>query len=188
MITRDKALTIVQENIKNPNLVKHCLAVEAVMRSLAKHFNQDEEVWGLVGLLHDADWELTRNSPELHTKKTIELLKTYGENDPEITQAILAHNSENTGAEPPQSQLDSALYCCDELTGLVVAVALVTPTKKLQDVTVDSVLKKFKAKSFAAGANREQISLCQEKLGIELKDFVTICLEAMKENSSSLNL
>ncbi len=188
MITREKALEILHTNMQNQNLRRHCYAVEAVMRALARKFGEDEEKWGLVGLLHDSDYEKTKENPEKHTLLAVEWLKETGEKDPEIISAILSHNFEHTGKNQPKNNLEWSLYCCDELTGFIVAVALVMPDKKLSSVSVESVLKKFPQKAFAAGVKREQIKMCEEKLGISLEEFVKISLTAMQGISEELGL
>lgn len=174
--------------MKNQNLRRHCYAVEAVMQALAKKLDGDKEKWGLVGLIHDSDYEETKDNPEKHTLLAVEWLKEAGETDPEIISAVLSHNYGHTGQNPPKNNLEWALYCCDELTGFIVAVALVHPNKKLSEVSVDSVLKKMPDKSFAAAVKREQIKMCEEKLGISLKEFVKICLEAMQGINKELGL
>ncbi len=188
MLTREKYLELVNRHIKNKNLVKHCLAVEAAMRELAKYFNANENKWAALGLIHDADWEKTMNEPSKHTQLTVEWLKQAGENDQEIIEGVLAHNYKHNGYRQPASKMEWALYTCDELTGLIVATALVRPDKKLASVTVESVLKKFPAKAFAAAVDREQIRLCEEKLGIALFEFVDIVLSAMKKVATELGL
>lgn len=188
MISREKALELLEKHIKNKNLIRHGLAAEAAMRGLARHFNEAEEKWGLVGLLHDGDWEETTKDPSQHTKKMVEWLKHEGETDKEILNAILSHNFTHTGENAPKANMEWSLYCCDDLTGFVVAVALVMPDKKLSSVTVDSVLKKFPAKAFAANVNRDQIFLCEKKLGIPLSQFVGIVLKAMQDLSKELGL
>lgn len=188
MISRDKAIKILNTHLKNKNLFRHCLAVEAAMKSLAKYFREDEERWGLVGLLHDGDWEETKDNPHLHTLMMVEWLKNAGENDQEIIEAILSHNYSHTKSNPPKNKMEWALYTADELTGLIVAIALVMPDKKLKSVSVESVLKKFPSKSFAAGVNREQIKLCQEKLDIELPQFIEIVLSGMKNIAQEIGL
>ncbi len=188
MITRQQAWELLDAHMKNKNLIRHCLSVEAVMRALAKHFGEDEEVYGIVGLLHDGDYEEVKDKPELHTIKMSEWLKEVGETDERILSAIASHNFAHTGQNPPKNNLEWSLFCCDELTGLIVAVALVRPDKKLLSVTTDSVMKKYKTKSFAAGAKREQIAMCEEKLGIKKEDFITKALKAMQEISQELGL
>ena len=187
-ITRETALQIINQNISNKNLIKHALAVEAAMKALAKHFKQDENLWSMVGLLHDADWEKTKDDYQAHGKTTVEWLKKTGENNSQLLNAILSHNFTNNGAGEPQSQLDWSIYCCDELTGFIIAVALILPNKKLNDVTIEAVIKKFPSKSFAAGVKREQIKMCEEKLGIKLEEFIKIVLTSMQEIAPTLGL
>lgn len=188
MITRDQAWKLLTEKMQNRNLRRHCLAVEAVMRALAKHFEASAQKWGIVGLLHDGDYELSKDTPAKHTLLMHAWLTEMGETDQEILSAILSHNFVHTGQNQPANYLEWSLYCSDELTGLIVAVALVMPDKKLSSVTVEAVLKKFPQKSFAAGARREQIALCQEKLGIELEDFIALSLSAMQQIASQIGL
>lgn len=193
MITRDKALSILDGHVKNKNLTKHCLAVEAGMRGLYRYLNKnhnqvEEDKWALVGLMHDADWEETRGNFDLHTRKTVEWLKQAGETDEAVFRAILAHNFNHNKELPPQSLMEWSLYICDELTGLIVAVALILPDKKLVSVTIDNVLKRFPQKKFAAGVHREQIQLCKEKLGIPLEKFTEIILTSMQSIASNLGL
>lgn len=194
MISREKALEILQQNMQNQNLRRHCYAVEAVMTAIAETLNEqrrennDVQKWALVGLLHDADYEKTKEKPEEHTLLVYRWLEEAGETDKEVLEAILSHNFEHTGKNQPKNNLEWALYCCDELTGFIVAVALVMPDKKLSAVSVESVLKKFSQKAFAAAVKREQIAMCQEKLGIPLPEFVKIALEAMQGISGELGL
>jgi len=188
MMTREQALKILHQNMKNENLRRHCYAVEAVMKALAKKLGGDEEKWGIVGLLHDGDYEKTKDTPEKHTLLMYQWLKDAGETDEEILNAILTHNYVHTGKNKPATKMEWALYCCDELTGLIVATALVMPDKKLESVRVKSVLKKMKDKAFAAAVDREQIKMSKEKLDIPLEEFVKIALEAMQDISKDLGL
>ena len=188
MITRIKALEIINDKLTTKNLVSHCLATEATMRALAKHFGEDPDAWGLAGLMHDADWDETRNNIHKHTHDTVKWLKEAGETDESVLRAILSHNYAHNGQNPPVNNMEWSLYCCDELTGFIVAVALIRPEKKLELVEVKSILKRFPQKAFAAGVHREQIELCEEKLGIKLEDFVTLTLNAMKEIAPSIGL
>ena len=158
------------------------------MRGLAKHFYQDEDLWGVIGLLHDADWELTEPTPDQHTRKTVEWVKEAGEDNEKIMRTILAHNHKLNKEPEPNNTIEWALYTCDELTGLIVATTLVRPDKKLSSVEVSSVMKKFNTKSFAAPVDREQIKLCEEKLGIKLEDFIGIILKSMQEIAPTLGL
>lgn len=174
--------------MENQNLRRHCYAVEAVMKALAKKLNGDEEKWSIVGLLHDGDYEKTKDKPKEHTLLMHQWLKDTGETDEEILNAILSHNAEVTGKNKPDTKMEWALYCCDELTGLIVATALMMPDKKLDTVRVKSVLKKMKDKAFAAAIDREQIKMCEEKLDIPLEEFIKTALTAMQGISKELGL
>lgn len=181
---RDEALELLQKNIKTPNLLKHCLAVEAVMRALARHLGEDEEKWGLAGLLHDIDYEETKNHPERHSLVGGEMLERAGV-DPEIVYAVKAHNEIH--GLPREDRLSQALYATDPLTGLIVAAALIRPEKKLAPVDVPFLFNRYHEKSFARGAKREQIAACQD-LGLSLEEFLRIGLEAMKGIAQELGL
>lgn len=183
-----KAKDLLHEKMLNQNLRRHCYAVEAVMRALARYFKEDEELWGIAGLLHDADYEMTKNDTSKHVITVVSWLKDANV-DEKIIQAVHAHGWKFVESCPePQNQMDWSLYCCDELTGLIVAVALVRPDKKLSSVTVESVMNKWKVKAFAAGVNRNQIAMCEEKLDIKLEEFIRIALTAMQGISSDLGL
>lgn len=179
---RSEALELLKKNLKHKNLVKHCLAVEACMRKLAERFNEDPEKWALAGLLHDIDYEKTVAEPEKHGLLAMEILKDKIK-DEDILHAIRAH----AYREDPKSKMAWALYAADPLTGLIVAAALMHPSKKLEGVDVEFLKRRFKEKRFAAGANREQIKKC-ENLGISLEEFMSICLQAMQEISEELGL
>jgi uncharacterized protein len=184
---REKILAIIKSKAAGENIVKHMLAMEAFMRALAKRLGGDEETWAIAGLVHDLDYngEIT---PQEHGLKVGEILTKEGVSLPDdILQAVAAHNWHNNGVEPKEA-MDWALFCGDSLTGLVVACALVMPDKKLSSVTVESILKKFSVKRFAAGTRREDIKMCQEKLSISLEEFVKICLSAMQGISQALGL
>jgi len=183
-MTRKEALSSVRANIENENTVKHMLATEAIMRGLARRFGESEEEWGLAGLLHDIDLELTEGNMKQHSRLGADLARDMGASDA-VSHAILTHNQ--THGIPIQTKMDRALYCTDPLTGLITAAALVRPEKKLEPVEAKSVLKRFKEKSFAAGANREQIASCIE-LGLSLEEFVDLGLKAMKGIAASLGL
>ena len=187
-MTKEAALELLHSKMQSQNLRKHCYAVAAVMKALAKHFGEDESKWEVVGILHDGDYEETKLAPEKHTVLMAEWLKEEGEKDKEIIDAILSHNFSHTGQNPPKNKLEWSLFCCDELTGFIVAVTLVRPEKKLSKVTVENILSKWDSKSFAAGVKREQIEMCEEKLGIKLTDFIVIALKAMQENHDILGL
>ena len=181
---RQEALESVEANVENQNLIKHMLATEAIMRALARRFGEDEDKWGLAGLLHDIDVELTEGDMNAHSRLGADLVREMGVSE-EIAHAILCHNEAH--GIPTETLLDKALFCADPLTGLITAGALVMPDKKLASLKPKSVRKRFKEKSFAAGANREQIAKCRE-LGIELDDFIELGVTAMQEVASSLGL
>jgi len=181
---REGALDSIRDNVENVNLIKHMLATETIMRALAKHFDEDEEEWGLTGLLHDIDVELTDGDMSSHSRLGADLARELGASEP-MAHAILAHN-ERHGASL-ETKLDKALFCTDPLTGLLVAAALVRPDKKLAGLEVDSIKKRFKEKSFAAGASREQIARCVD-IGLELDEFIGLSLEAMKGIAADLGL
>jgi len=181
---REEALDSIRANVENENLIKHMLAAEAIMRALAGRFGEDEEEWGLAGLLHDIDVELTENDMNSHSKLGADLARELGASEA-VVHAILAHNQRH-GA-PLDSKLDKALFCTDPLTGLIVAAALVRPDKKLAGLEVSSIAKRFREKSFAAGANREQIARCLD-IGLELDEFIGLGLEAMKAIAAELGL
>lgn len=192
-MTREEALELLHEHMQNVNLRRHCYAVEAVMKSLAVRLGEPEnaENWGIAGLLHDADYEELKGTDAVHTehaKRTVSwLAKTDAGAD--IKDAIFSHAwGYVDGAPQPTTKMQWALYCCDELTGLIVAVALVKPDRKLSSVTVESVMKKWDERSFAAGANREQIKECEARLKIPLQEFVKISLTSMQSIAPTLGL
>ena len=189
-MTRNEAYKTLQSLIKNENLIKHHLACEAAMKALYKKLNnspdpREQEQWGIVGLLHDADYELSKNHPERHT---LILEEKIGDKlNAALMYAIKSHNWQNNGVEP-KTQLDWSIYCCDELTGLIIAATLVHPDKKLSSLNVDFIMNRFNENSFAKGANRDQIKFCYEKLGIPLEEFIQIVLTAMQQISQELGL
>jgi len=183
MISREEALELVRTRISNDKLVKHMLAVEAIMRALARELGEDEEIWGLTGLLHDLDYEEVEGDFSKHGLRSAELLE--GKLPEEALHAIRAHN-DLTGVEP-ETKLDIALRAADALSGLVVACALVMPHKKLEEVKLSTLKKKFKAKDFARGADRDRIRLCEE-LGLSLERFLELGLEALKGIAEELGL
>jgi hypothetical protein len=187
-ITRQKYWDLIQKKLTNQNLRRHCLAVEAAMTGLARYFGKDEDVWGIVGLIHDGDYEQTKDYPTKHTQVMLNWLENMGENREAIVSAIKSHNYTHTGHNPPGNLLEWSLFCCDELTGLITACALVQPSKKLSDVSVESVLKKFPNKTFAAGAKREDIQMCEQKLNIALPDFIKLVLTSMQGIALELGL
>lgn len=187
-LRRLKAIAILNKHVINKNLYRHCLAVEAVMKKLAQHFNVDQEKWGLAGLLHDADWEETQDKPSEHTHKTVQWLKEAGFDDRELLQTILSHNYAHNGEASPKNIMEWSLYISDDLTGLIVATALIMPDKKLSSVTTHTVLKKFGIRSFTSKVSREHINLCATKLQISLEGFIDLTLKAMQESAPELGL
>ncbi len=181
---RSEALAIVQEYVKNENLVKHMLAVEATMRFYAEKLGEDIELWGVVGLLHDFDWEI-HPTLEGHPVKGAPILRERGV--PEIiVRAILSH-ADHTGY-PRETLMEKALFACDEITGLITATALVRPSRSLMDLKVKSVKKKWKNKHFAAGANREEMERGAEDFNVELWEHVGNVIEAMRRVAPELGL
>jgi hypothetical protein len=183
MMERAEALTLLQSHVKNKNLVKHCLACEAVLGALAPRYGGDTAQWRLAGLLHDVDYDQTVDSPETHTLIGAKVLEEAGL-DGAVVHAVLAH-ADKVARE---SALDKAMWCTDPLTGLVVAAALIRPEKKLALIDAAFVLNRFKEKGFARGANREQIQACREELGLSLEEFVEIAVRAMQGISDDLGL
>lgn len=184
-INRDVALQLVQKHIDNQNMVNHCLASEAVLRSIAVRLDEDPEKWGLAGLLHDLD---TETQPDLatHTQETVEILKKQGVHA-EIVEAIRLHNLQAWPGELRTTPFQHALAAGETITGLIIASALVNPAKKLSAVKPKSVKKRYKEKAFARGANREIIAEC-ELAGIPLAEFCELSLVAMQEISDTIGL
>ena len=189
-MTREDALKILDELKNSPNMKKHGLGLGFTMAELFDYFekkNKKPELtkndWEIVGLLHDADYEITNKSLELHTEETTKKLKEIGA-EQIIIDAIRGHCDK----EPRKTLMAKSVYAADELTGLIVACALVQPEKKLATVTKESVLKKFKDKSFAANVNRDQIKTCETELNISLEKFVEMVLKSMQEKSDELGL
>jgi uncharacterized protein len=180
-MNRDKAYQLVCEKITQDNLIKHIISVEAVMRRLATHFREDPERWGLVGLLHDLDYAETVDTPERHTFLTKEWLAAYPEIDTNMIHAIQAH-AEHVVC---QSQMDWAIFATDPTTGLITAAVLMHPSKKLEQLEVKSILKRFKDKRFAVGARRDAIAKC-DQLGLTLEEFMTLALEGMRSIAERL--
>jgi putative nucleotidyltransferase with HDIG domain len=181
-MTRDEAFELVKENVSNKNLIKHMLATEVCMRELAVHLKKDADEWALAGLLHDLDYDSTKDNFPRHGYESVEMLEGKGLSE-EILQSILSH----TGHVERVSEMDKALYAIDPATGLIVAAALMHPDKKLDSIDVDFIMRRFKEKRFAAGANREQIKSCSE-ISLELEDFLGMCLKGMQSIAKDLGL
>jgi putative nucleotidyltransferase with HDIG domain len=184
MITRDEAIQLLKENVKAENMVKHCLASEAVLRAMAKKLNRNENEWGLAGLLHDIDVEITHADPTTHGPYAEKILK--GKVTDEMLDAIVMHNEVATGKERT-TEFQHALAAGETITGLITATTLVYPDKKIAGVISKSVTKRMKQKAFAASVKRENILEC-EKLGLPLDQFAELALNAMKEISDNLGL
>lgn len=187
MITYDRARDLLHSKMQSVNLRKHCYAVGAVMRALGEKFGEDADKYQIVGLLHDGDYEFTKEDHANHAKLMANWVRETGETDEELLTGIESHGWFHEG-KFPQTRMQWSLFCSDELTGLITAVTLVRPDKKLANVTVDNILSKWKQKSFAAGVNRSDIENCEKELGITLIDFIAIALDAMKGISKDLDL
>jgi uncharacterized protein len=194
-LTIESAKELVNSHMVNQNLRRHCYAVGYALAAYYDYYKQmgkdvgalTKEQWQIVGTLHDADWEETAQQIEKHTLTTIDWLKDYPV-APEIIDALKSHNTKITKLRDPQTLLEWTMECCDELTGFIVAIALIMPSKSLKDVTVERILKRFKQKEFARQVDRSQITQCEQKVGIATAKFVEITLKAMQENSVELGL
>ena len=184
-ISPEEVREIFRQYVRTDTLIKHCLATEAIMRALARRLGEDETLWGVTGLLHDLDFEETKEDPPSHSLKTAQILGEKGTNEI-IIEAIKSHNAEALGIQRTHP-LDFALTSAENITGLIVATALVYPDKKLASVKVSSVVKRMKEKAFAKNVRREAILECQ-RLGLTLEEFVEISLKAMQEMSRDLGL
>jgi len=182
-ITREQALQLVHEHIENPNLIKHSLASEVVLRALALKLGEDEALWGLAGLLHDLDVETTGSDLSVHTLETEKILRAAGVNEI-IVDAVKRHNEEAHELKR-ETKLHHALAAGETITGLIIATTLVYPDKKLASVKPKSIVKRMKAKAFAASVNRDIIREC-EHLGLTVPEFAEISLAAMREISDEL--
>ncbi len=183
-MNRSEALAIVREFVKNENLVRHMFAVEAAMRFYAEKLGEDVETWGLTGLLHDFDWEIHPTAGQ-HPIEGAPILRSRGVPE-EIVRAILSHG-DHAGV-PRVSKMEKGLYACDEITGLITAVALVRPSRSLHDLEASSVKKKWKDRAFAAGANREEIARAAEEFGVPLWEHTDNIIQAMREIAPELGL
>ena len=182
-LNKDQALALLYDHIQNENLRRHCLAVGVTMKALAEKLGGDPEAWEILGIIHDSDWEETKDAPEKHTIVTLSRI-----DDPRFTHALQSHNTHHTHLAELEGNMEWALECCDELTGFIVACTLVLPSRKIADLSVESVVKKFPKKEFAKAVNRSQIAQCEEKLGIKLADFVGMALTAMQAIADQIGL
>jgi putative nucleotidyltransferase with HDIG domain len=182
LLTREEALRILEGNVRRRNIFLHMLAVEAIMRALARRLGGDEELWGLTGLLHDVDFERTCDDFERHGLEAAAIL---GDSVPkEVLDAIRAHNSK---IGEPRTPMENALVASDAASGLIIASALVMPSRKLSEVTLEGLIRKFKDRDFARGADRGRILFC-ERLGLSRDEFLRIALDALKSIAPSLGL
>lgn len=181
-------MEIVRKHVTRKNLFNHILAVEAIMRGMAIEIGEDGDYWAMTGLLHDADFDETFKDPANHGKRSIEILneEAPGEIPEDILRAIRSHNPEHTGVQP-ESKMEYALMAADAVSGLIVAMALILPSKKLADVNPESVGKRWKEKDFARNCNRENMLLC-EKTGITRERFFEIALESLQSISDEIGL
>ncbi len=186
MPTRDDAYRLMTSHVKNENLQKHMLSVEAAMRFYARKYGEDEEIWGMAGLLHDCDYEEYPNLHE-HTHVSAQWLRDGGY-DERVIYAILAHNDLNLATHPRDNLMARALYACDEITGMITATTLVRPNKSIYGLEVSSVRKKMKTKGFAAGVNRDDLVKGAELLGVDLNDHIAFVIEAMSSVAETLGL
>ena len=181
---REEALREVRGNVSNNKIVLHMMAVATIMKALARRLGKDEELWEVTGLLHDIDYEKTKDEPSKHGLEAEKILG--GRVPPEVIRAIKAHNFEDTRV-PPESDLEKALIAADAVSGLVIATALVMPNKRLAEVSVDTLKKKFKQKDFARNVNRDRILFC-EQIGLSLDEFLELSLRSLSEISDVLGL
>jgi uncharacterized protein len=185
ILTREKALNLLKSYVKNEKMIIHSLSSEAVMRALARHLGRDEEKWGLTGLLHDIDVEVTGADPHTHALKAEELLSDYSL-DADMLDAIRMHNEMATG-EQRSTEFQHALAAGETITGLIYATTLVYPEQKIEGVKYKSVKKRMKSPAFAASVKRENIMEC-EKIGIPLDEFIQISVDAMREIHEEIGL
>ncbi|PLX05950.1 MAG: hydrolase [Marinilabiliales bacterium] len=182
-MNRKQALDLLQKYVKNPKMISHSIASELIMRRLAKHLGENEEEWGLAGLLHDLDVEFTEGNPKTHGQECIPILRVAGVTE-DVIDAISMHN-EDSAPKERSTRFQHALAAGETISGLIFATALVYPDKKISSVKVKSITKRMKDKRFAASVKRENIMEC-EKIGLELNEFVALCLEALNESEVTL--
>ncbi len=187
MIDRKEALKLVKKYVKTENSVKHMIATEAIMRKMADYFDEDEDLWGVAGLLHDIDMEEVdyMNEPKKHGPKSIEILKEEGVEDERILDAVLAHNPD--AGKDADSLMEKVIRAADPLTGLIVASVLISPEKDINKIGADFVMRRFDENSFARGADRDVIKTCKN-FDVELDEFIKLGLEAMQSISGELGL
>jgi putative nucleotidyltransferase with HDIG domain len=181
--SREDALALMHSYVDSESLRRHMYSVEAAMRAYARKLGEDEELFGITGLVHDFDYE---KRPEEHPLPGAEVLRENGHPE-ELVHAVLAHNADRTGVEP-ESRMDRALLACDEVTGLIMAAALVRPSRSVMDLEAKSVMKKFRDRAFAAGVDREEVQHSVEAFGVDLKEHVQFVIEAMRGIAGELGM
>ena len=184
MISKEKALNLIDENIKTENLKKHTWAVGQIMKKLAEELDRDEDKWEILGLVHDLDYEETKDNPENHATKSAKMVEGMVPDD--VVRAVKSHNHKHTGVEP-KSDMENALIAADAVSGLIVATALVMPNSKLEEARPESVEKKFDDSSFAKNIDRDRILFC-EKIGMERDEFLELSLYALQDIEDKLGL
>lgn len=197
-MNKDSALNLLHTNMQNANLRKHCYAVGIAMGGIYDYLSSqnkledrslDRETWEVLGIIHDSDYEITKEDWNKHTLLTLDWIKDLGIDPTDhLYRAMQSHNAKRTGFAGPQTQMEWALECVDELTGFLVACTLVLPSKKIADLTLESVKKKWKQPAFAKGVIREQTDQVEEKLGIDFDTFVNVTLKSMQANAEVLGL
>jgi putative nucleotidyltransferase with HDIG domain len=188
MLSREKAVELLREHVKKENLLKHTLAVEAIMSALAKETERDENLWAMAGLLHDLDYDETYNEPGRHGMRSAEILseEAKGGVPEEIIRAIRSHNPEYSGVKP-ETEMEYALMASDAVSGLIIAAALGMPSRKLADVSPRNIARRFRERDFARSCSRENMMLC-EKAGLSLERFFEVSLRALQGISDNLGL
>ncbi|MEL9940625.1 MAG: HDIG domain-containing protein [Ignisphaera sp.] len=187
MISREEALNLLRRYLRDEKMVKHCIAVEAIMRSLAKRLGEDEELWGLTGLLHDIDYDYVNRDMGRHGLEALNILKGLLPDD--ALQAIAGHNEHNGFAVTGDraKRLLHGLRASDHASGLIIATALVMPNKKISEIRLETLMRKFRSKDFARGVDRNRIMEI-EQLGLKLEEFLSLALESLKNISAELGL
>jgi putative nucleotidyltransferase with HDIG domain len=183
-ITREEAITLLKKYIITKKIIQHSLAVEAIMKEMAKQLEQDTKIWSITGLLHDLDYDYTQGNPEQHTQISSTILQ--GLIPEKAINAIKAHNYVHTDYTPT-TDLDKSLLAADAISKFIIAVAIIMPTKKINEVKKETLIKKFKDNSFAKERNRNKIYLCQD-LGIKIEDFLELSLNELSKISKDLDL
>jgi putative nucleotidyltransferase with HDIG domain len=188
MFTRSNALKLLKKHLKRKNLYKHTIAVEAIMSAMAEELGEDEVLWAMTGLLHDIDYDETIDDMSRHGSRSVEILKEEAEGlvSQEVLRAIKAHNPEHTGVNP-ETNMEYGLMAADAVSGLIVATALVMPSRSLEEVTPKNVMNRFHERDFARSCSRENMTLC-EKSGIPLERFFELSLIALQRISKDLGL